>query len=248
MNDAAPESTLPYPPIHKDKKFVVLSDWDGTITTDGFREMLASVVANGHSFEECKEILRKNIKLDPGFKEFYAWCKANDIPVIIVSSGMTPTIRAVLTNLVGEESANEIEIISNDVELRPDGTWGIKFRHPTRRVKMLLITYLAEQSFAYLVVSAMTNLKPFYPIAIWNTLQHYFSLEMAYQVNMSAAKHADVLFVKEKEYGENDLAAYCTKLGIKHILFKDFSNALPIVQSVVKGEKTVQEALNIGHA
>ena len=22
-----PESTLPYPPIHKDKKFVVLSDW-----------------------------------------------------------------------------------------------------------------------------------------------------------------------------------------------------------------------------
>ncbi len=25
--DPAPESTLPYPPIHKDKKFVVLSDW-----------------------------------------------------------------------------------------------------------------------------------------------------------------------------------------------------------------------------
>jgi len=25
--DLAPESTLPYPPIHKDKKFVVLSDW-----------------------------------------------------------------------------------------------------------------------------------------------------------------------------------------------------------------------------
>uniref|UniRef100_A0A0W0EX82 Uncharacterized protein n=1 Tax=Moniliophthora roreri TaxID=221103 RepID=A0A0W0EX82_MONRR len=29
MVDAAPESTLPYPPIHKDKKFVVLSDWLG---------------------------------------------------------------------------------------------------------------------------------------------------------------------------------------------------------------------------
>ena len=24
---AAPESTLPYPPIHKDKKFIALSDW-----------------------------------------------------------------------------------------------------------------------------------------------------------------------------------------------------------------------------
>jgi hypothetical protein len=31
--ESTPESTLPYPPIHKDKKFVVLSDWDGTITT-----------------------------------------------------------------------------------------------------------------------------------------------------------------------------------------------------------------------
>ena len=32
-DNTAPESTLPYPPIHKDAKFVVLSDWDGTITT-----------------------------------------------------------------------------------------------------------------------------------------------------------------------------------------------------------------------
>jgi len=71
--------------------------------------MLASVVENGHTFEQCKELLRKSwfnllfflvraaaeevlmscagldIKLDPGFKEFYTWCKSNDIPVIIVS-------------------------------------------------------------------------------------------------------------------------------------------------------------------
>jgi len=69
--------------------------------------MFQSATANGHSFEECKEILRKSawgdasplfhfaqalrdisldIKLDPGFKEFYTWCKANnDVPVIIVS-------------------------------------------------------------------------------------------------------------------------------------------------------------------
>ena len=95
-----------------------------------------------------------DIKLDPGFKEFYAWCKSNDIPVIIVSrcvtdtshpllllfflkkiqliSGMAPLIRAVLSNLVGDEAANEIEIIANDVTVFPDGTWDIKFRHPTR--------------------------------------------------------------------------------------------------------------------
>ena len=66
--------------------------------------------------------------------------------------------------------------------------------------------------------------------------------------DMSAAKHADVLFVKQKDDGENDLAAYCTKSGIRHILFTDFSRALPIVQSVVKGEKSVDEALSIGTA
>ena len=27
-----------------------------------------------------------DIKLDPGFKEFYRWCKDNGVPVIIVSS------------------------------------------------------------------------------------------------------------------------------------------------------------------
>ena len=65
---------------------------------------------------------------------------------------------------------------------------------------------------------------------------------------MSAAEHADVLFVKQKGDGENDLATYCTRQGIRHILFSEFSDALPIVQSVVKGEKSVDEVLSIGKA
>ena len=65
---------------------------------------------------------------------------------------------------------------------------------------------------------------------------------------MSAAKHADLLFVKQKEYGENDLSVYCTNNGIKHVLFSTFSDALPIVQSVVKGEKTVKEVLDSASA
>lgn len=65
---------------------------------------------------------------------------------------------------------------------------------------------------------------------------------------MSAAKHADVLFVKQKEDGENDLHTYCDRQGIKHILFSDFGKALPIVQSVVDGSKTVSEVLSDGRA
>jgi 2-hydroxy-3-keto-5-methylthiopentenyl-1-phosphate phosphatase len=59
---------------------------------------------------------------------------------------------------------------------------------------------------------------------------------------MSAAKHADILFVKTKA-DENDLATYCKREGIKHITFQDFGEVLPIVERVVKGEKTVEEVL-----
>lgn len=252
-----PASALPYPPVHKDKKFLVLSDWDGTITTrdsndymtdnlgygkdkrregnlkvlsgkvsfrDSFREMLESVAAEGHTFDECKTLLRRDIKLDPGFKEFHAWCKANDIPVIIVSSGMAPLIRAVLSNLVGEESANEIDIIANDVTIHPDGKWDIEYRHPSSG-------FGHDKSQAILPYRDLAN-----PPTLF-----FFGDGVS---DISAARHADLLFVKVKGDGENDLAAYCTKEGIRHVLFEDFSKALPIIKSVVAGEKTVTQVVD----
>jgi hypothetical protein len=67
--------------------------------------MLESVGKNGHTFEECKKVLKdstplslitnfhrcfsgrhnSDIKLDSGFKDFFRYCKSQDIPVIIVS-------------------------------------------------------------------------------------------------------------------------------------------------------------------
>ncbi len=51
-----------------------------------------------------------------------------------VTSGMAPLIRAVLSNLIGEEAAKTIDIIANEAEVKPDGKWELKFRHPTRYV------------------------------------------------------------------------------------------------------------------
>jgi 2-hydroxy-3-keto-5-methylthiopentenyl-1-phosphate phosphatase len=67
---------------------------------------------------------------------------------------------------------------------------------------------------------------------------------------MRGANHVSdpVLFVKQKADGENDLHTYCNQQGIKHILFTDFSKALPVVQSVVEGTKTAQEVLDEGIA
>ncbi|EPT02183.1 hypothetical protein FOMPIDRAFT_1022985 [Fomitopsis schrenkii] len=260
-SEQAPESALPYPPLHKDKKFVVLSDWDGTITTrdsndymtdelgfgrekrrelnlatlsgertfaDTFKEMLESVVAKGHSFEFCKEELKKNIKLDAGFQGFYRYCESADIPVVIISSGMAPLIRALLGSLIGEEDANKIDIVSNDVNIHPDGKWEIQYRHPSSG-------FGHDKSQAILPYRRLPN-----PPVIF-----FFGDGVS---DISAARHADVLFVKQKPDGENDLHQYCLREGIPHILFSDFSHALKIVQQVVDGKLTVKEALAIGKA
>lgn len=35
-----------------------------------------------------------------------------------------------MENLVGVEDAAQIEIVANEVEFLPNGSWTIKFRHP----------------------------------------------------------------------------------------------------------------------
>lgn len=69
--------------------------------------MLESVSANGHTFEECREAMKKStslssarfvlekrlvdlwrcldISLDEGFKDFYQWVKEVDLPFELIS-------------------------------------------------------------------------------------------------------------------------------------------------------------------
>ncbi|KAJ2919093.1 hypothetical protein MD484_g1320, partial [Candolleomyces efflorescens] len=163
------------------------------------------------------------MRLDPGFKQFYQWCKERDIPFIIVSSGMAPLIRAVLVGLIGEEDASEIEIIANDVTLSDDGKWDIKYRHPSSG-------FGHDKSQAILPYRRLEK-----PPTIF-----FFGDGVS---DISAARWADVLFAKEKPNGENDLATYCTREGIKHLEFNDFSQAIPVLSSIVNGEKSVAEVM-----
>lgn len=77
-----------------------------------------------------------DVTLDPGFKSFYAFAKENNIPVIIVSSGMTPIIRSILANLIGDKDASEIDVISNEVKFtdpeQKGETWELVYRHPDK--------------------------------------------------------------------------------------------------------------------
>ena len=78
-----------------------------------------------------------DISLDPGFAAFYDWTLKNDVPVIILSSGMEPIIRALLAKLIGPQ-AQAIPIMSNSVETSQDGTWKIIFRDESRTSVLIL--------------------------------------------------------------------------------------------------------------
>jgi 2-hydroxy-3-keto-5-methylthiopentenyl-1-phosphate phosphatase len=60
-------------------------------------------------YDQCIKKLLENIKLDPYFKEFYEWARANNVPVVVLSSGMVPIIRALLIHLVGKD-AEDIQV------------------------------------------------------------------------------------------------------------------------------------------
>lgn len=83
-------------------------------------------------FPQCISLLRQNIALDPHFQTFYTWARAAHVPVIVLSSGMTPIIRALLVQLLGPD-AEDIEIVCNEVVDRPprtkemEGGWNIQF-------------------------------------------------------------------------------------------------------------------------
>jgi 2-hydroxy-3-keto-5-methylthiopentenyl-1-phosphate phosphatase len=97
---------------------------------DAFLAMLDSVRM---PFNECLRIVQENIQLDPGFIDFYLWAKEKRIPIVILSSGMTPVIEALLVNLFGSKPSN-IFVIANNVaphngkHVDMVGGWQIKYR------------------------------------------------------------------------------------------------------------------------
>lgn len=106
---------------------------DGTLTfRDSFQQMLDSWTT---SMPETISILKKNIKVDPHFSAFMDWASANSVPVIVLSSGMVPVIRAMLDELLeAKDIAAKIEIVANEAKPIPPhnsldkaGGWSIQY-------------------------------------------------------------------------------------------------------------------------
>lgn len=160
---------------------------------------------------------------------------------------MTPIIRAIMENLVGVEDAAKIDIIANDVEYLEDGGWTIAFRHP-------------ESGFGH---DKSKSTGPYRDLAHRPTLffcgdggmmlfkilcQFRTTLADALSAlslvsDLSAARAADLLFVKVIPGHTNDLSVHCVREGIPFVAFEQFLQVKSTVEQVVLGHQSIDSIL-----
>ncbi|KAF3767547.1 hypothetical protein M406DRAFT_321615, partial [Cryphonectria parasitica EP155] len=178
-------------------------------------------------YDQCIQLLLKNIQLDPYFKEFHAYAKQNNIPIVVLSGGMEPIIRALLGHLLGEKDASELQIVSNNVKARPgkdineERGWQIEFHDDSgfghdKSLEIRKYSQLPEDQRPYLFYAGDGV------------------------SDLSAAKETDLMFAK----AGRDLVTYCEKEKVPFTTFEDFSDILSVVKDVVSGKISVKEAAN----
>lgn len=239
------------PALKTNPRFIFFTDFDGTVTTadsndymidnlgfgverrvklnkdvlfgrmnfgDSFVEMLDSV---GTPFDQCIDILRKNIKLDPGFKEFYDWAQANNVPIVILSGGMEPIIRALLDTLLPE--GWDIQIVSNNVSPREGKSineqngWKIVFHDDS--------IHGHDKSIEIRKYSSLPN----------RPTMFYAGDGVS---DLSAAKETDLLFAK----ADKDLVTWCENEKVPFVTFRDWSSILQTCKDIDAGSLSVTDA------
>ncbi|KAH8422274.1 putative phosphoserine phosphatase [Aspergillus melleus] len=190
---------------------------------DAFKAMLDSVPL---PFDECVRILQRNIKFDPGFISFYHWTSKNNVPIVVLSSGMTPIIKALLQNALGDNPGN-IYIIANDVEAREGklinetGGWQIRYRDDSQ--------YGHDKSQA---------IKPY--AALPEDMRPILMFAGDGVSDLSAATGSHILFAKQGL----DLARYCAEREMPFIPFHNWASILTAVQGINEGGLQVNRLKN----
>ncbi|KAL1843186.1 hypothetical protein VTJ49DRAFT_2737 [Mycothermus thermophilus] len=248
-------SPIELPALKTNPKFIFFTDFDGTITQqdsndfitdnlgfgqalrrklnedvlygrtdfrDAFRDMLDSINA---PFDQCIEVLKKNINLDPGFKAFFEWAKENNIPIVVLSGGMEPIIRALLAHMLGAEAADTLQIVSNHVapregkDINEVGGWQIVFRD--------------ESGFGH---DKSREIRPYANLPAGERPVLFYAGDGV--SDLSAAKETDLLFAK----AGRDLVKFCENENVPFTTFNDFSDIHATVKDIVEGRLGVKEA------
>ena len=125
-------------------------------------------------------------------------------------------------NLIGQEEADKLEIIANDVHIKEDGKFEIVFKHPeshyghdkSKALRPYAHLPADERPTIFFCGDGVSDMSAFVPL-LFKEL-HKFSCES------SSAGESDLLFVKLKDAGANDLADHCKQKNIPYVPFHRF--------------------------
>ncbi|KAL7627398.1 hypothetical protein AAE478_001591 [Parahypoxylon ruwenzoriense] len=241
------------PAMRTQPKAIFFTDFDGTITQTDSNDFLTDTLGFGHTlrrqqnhdviygrrafrdsyqemmdsvrapYDQCISTLLERVALDPAFAEFYSWCRENNVPVVVLSGGMRPMIRALLAHLVGEDVVEELQIVSNDVAPRPgknindENGWTIIFRD--------------DSSFGH---DKSREIRPYAQLSE-RPILFYAGDGVS---DLSAARETDLLFAK----ANCDLVTFCEHQKVPFVTFNDFSEIHNTVREVLEGKTSVKEA------
>lgn len=167
-------------------------------------------------YGECVSYLVENIKLDPNFASFFAWAQTVNMPVVVLSSGMEPVIRAILAAALGPDDAAKIHVVGNGVRARPgksiddEGGWELMFHD--------------DSGFGH---DKSLTLRPYAALPVERRPTMFYAGDGV--SDLSAARESDLLFAKKGE----DLVTYCAREDIPFTVFEDFGKIAEITREIV---------------
>lgn len=167
-------------------------------------------------YPECINLLVSHIQLDPYFTKWLQYARANNIPTVVLSSGMEPIIKALLKNLVGEELSKDIQVIANSVKARPGKTleeengWEIVFHD--------------ESGFGH---DKSRAIRPYANLPEGERPIMFYAGDGV--SDLSAARETDLLFAKQGR----DLVNWCVKEDVPFTVFDDWETIVSGVQKIV---------------
>ncbi|KAI8338155.1 HAD-like domain-containing protein, partial [Chlamydoabsidia padenii] len=187
---------------------------DGNLSyREGVKQMWDTVTL---TMEEAWSDHLEHSRVDPGFPAFHKYCRDHDIPITVVSSGLYPLLEKLMIKFIGAEQAKEIDIVSNNVIIEGN-KWNIQWHDDS--------DYGNDKSKVLEQARQMAG-----PETIFVFCGDGIS-------DISAAKHADVLFARKGR----DLETHCDRHHIPYISFDSFDDILVVVDRLVNRQSRLEK-------